>query len=352
MHFPDSRPRHNYKSNRFFFILALPGLLLACASSWASAADKPTIGGGTLDTSAVGPAPSYDIGGGGFTLVKNWDFGAKGTIKTIADLNAHFQYHDQFGQVVNPNYGALIVAPDGATKIGRQPVEGVNTPTPVREFFADSMKTYLVPLDGATTITSKPRNCGSGSFMAKWRLPNGGSLLKQDLVWETRVRYVTPPYFWFALWTAGNAWNHGAEMDLIESFGYDNGGGATNFDGHNWHSDVVGGTSATHYHSSWGKGMKSRNIAKYDASQWHTWTWLYRKDNTFIAYVDGIPVQEGTVHWTYGAKEEGKPVDMCFLFDGTWGSPNVSGIKGNTLPASELAGKYYEWDYSRVYLKN
>ncbi|HSI08206.1 MAG: hypothetical protein ACAH89_06435 [Rariglobus sp.] len=337
---------------RLLFVSASIGLLLPCVPSWASPAEKSSVGGGTLDAPGVGPAPAYNIGGTGFTLVKNWDFGTNGTIKTITDLNTHFQYHDQFKQISNPNYGAVIVAPDDATKVGSQPVEGVNTVTKVREFFADSMKTYLVPIDGAKIITSKPRNSGSGSFMAKWRLPNGGSLLNQDLVWETRVRYVTPPYFWFALWTAGNAWNHGAEMDLIESFGYDNGGGSTNYDGRNWHSDVVGGTSTTHYHSNWSKGMKSRGIAKYDATQWHVWTWLYRKDNTFVAYVDGIPVQEGTLHWTYGAKEDGKPVDMCFLFDGTWGSPNVSGIKGNTLPASALTGKYYEWDYSRVYLKN
>ena len=42
--------------------------------------------------------------------------------------------------------------------------------------------------------------------MAKWRLPNGGPTLGQDIVWETRVRYKTPPYCWFALWTAGRKW--------------------------------------------------------------------------------------------------------------------------------------------------
>jgi len=334
--------------NRFFGF-ALLGVLIFSTTSRAA---QPTIGGGTIDAPAIGPAPAYAIGGPGFTLVKNWDFGVNGTIRNIADLNENFQYHDQFKQIANPNYGAVIVAPDEATKIGKQPVEGVNTATPVRQFFADSMKTYLVPLDGATTITGKPRNSGSGSFMAKWRLPNGGAILNQDLVWETRVRYVTPPYFWFAIWTAGNVWNHGAEMDVIESFGFDNGGTNTNYDGRFWHSDVVGGTSTTHYHSNWPKGMKSRGIAAFDASQWHTWTWLYRKDNTFVAYVDGIAVQDGTLYWTYGAKADGKPIDMSFLFDGTWGSTNVSGVAKKTLPASALAGKFYEWDYSRVYLRN
>jgi hypothetical protein len=310
-----------------------------------------TVGGGTLASPATGPAPSYGVGGSGFTLVKNWDFGADGTIRNMADMNAHFQYHDQFNQIANPNYGAVIVSPDSANKIGSQPVEGVNTPGPIREFFAGSLKTYLMPLNGATTITASPRNSGSGSFMAKWRLPRGGSLLNQDMIWETRVRYVTPRYFWFALWTAGNKWSHGAEMDLIESFGYDNGNGSTNFDGRFWHSDVVGGTDTVSY-GSWGAGMASQGIRSYNAAEWHTWTWLYRKDNTFVAYVDGIPVQTGNTYWTYGATSTGEPIDMCFLFDGTWGSNTVPGMSGFTVPASELAGKFYEWDYSRIYLRN
>ena len=50
---------------------------------------------------------------------------------------------------------------------------------------------------------------------------HGGKLLGQDIIWETKVRYVTPPYFWFSLWTVGNQWNKGAEHDLIESYGED-----------------------------------------------------------------------------------------------------------------------------------
>jgi hypothetical protein len=123
------------------------------------------------------------------------------------------------------------------------------------------------------------------SFQAKWTLPNGGSLLGQDILWETRVRYVTPPYFWFALWTSGNKWDRGAEMDLIESFGFDNGGGFTNFDGHLWHSDGFG-TNEIDY-ASWPEGMAEGGIASYDASDYHVWQWLYRKDDRFSADVDG-----------------------------------------------------------------
>jgi len=309
-----------------------------------------TVGGGTVSSPAVGPIPAYGIGGTGFTLVKNWDFGGNGTIKTISDLSTNFQYHDQFGTINNGgNYGASIVSPDSAHALSGQPVEGVNTTGNVRSILADSMKTYLVPLNGATTVTPASHNAGCGSFQAKWTLPNGGSLLNQDIVWETRVRYVTPQYFWFAIWTSGNQWNNGAEMDLIESFGYDNGGGFTNFDGRYWHSNSVGGSDATSY-SNWGNSMAVRGIPSFDATQYHIWTWLYRKDNTYTAYVDGVAVQNGTINWTLSGISGGTPLNMSFLFDAGWGHTKVSSVN-HSLAASALAGTYYEWDYSRVYLK-
>ena len=318
-----------------------------------------TVGGGTIANPAVGPAPSNAIGGSGFALVKNWNFGtsATSTVTSMTDMSTNFQYHDQFGTIANANYGAKIVSPDSANALSGQPVEGVNTATPVRSFLTDSLRTYLVPLNGATTVTPSSMNAGSGSFQAKWTLPNGGSRLNQDMLWETRVRYVTPPYFWFALWTAGNKWSNGAEFDLIETFGYDNTpvGGDTNYDGQYWHSDVVGGTWTTNY-SNWANGMQSCGIPAYGtphpyvASNWHTWTWLYRKDNTYSAYVDGIQVQSGTLNWTLGATSTGEAINMSFLFDGTWGSRTVSSVN-HSLAASALAGTYYEWDYSRVYLR-
>ena len=325
-------------------------------------AKHETLGGGTIASPAVGPAPSYGIGGPGMVLVKNWHFGADGTIKDQADMNENFQYHDQFNTIGNgKNYGAVIVAPDKAAAIHddslsiEQPVEGVDTP-PVRQFTADSLKTFLVPLNGATTVDPSKHNAGCGSFVAKWKLPNGGSLLGHDIVWETRVRYVTPPYFWFSIWTAGNKWGgpdgaQGAEHDIVESFGYDNGGGNTNYTGRFWHSNSSAAPvkDAVDY-ADWGKAMAGQGVKVYDASQYHTWTWLYKKDNTFAMYVDGIKVQSGSgSYWTYGSKAGGEPIDMDFLFDAGWGHTQVGSVN-HPLPASAFAGKFYEWNYSRVYL--
>lgn len=151
------------------------------------------------------------------------------------------------------------------------------------------MKTFLVPLDGATTVSPDQHNAGCGSFQAKWTLPNGGSLLGKDLLWETRVRYVTPPYFWFAIWTAGNKWDGGGEMDTVESFGFDNGGGYTNYDGSQWHSNSVGGHDNVNY-DNWGSGMASAGITDFDAGQYHVWQWAYNRDDT---YQDHRPCRRG-----------------------------------------------------------
>lgn len=312
---------------------------------------QETIGGGTITSPATGPKPSFGIGGPNMVLVKNWRFGKKGTIRNYADMSANFLYHDQFGTIGNgTNYGAVMVAPDSANALPNQPIEGEASP-PVRRFTEESLLTLLTPLKGATTVSPTAHNAGCGSFMAKWKLPNGGSLLGKDIVWETRVRYVTPPYFWFAIWTAGNKWNNGAEQDLVESFGYDNGGGNTNYDGRFWHANAVAGKDKTDY-GNWGVAMASHGITAYDATKYHIWTWLYKKDNSYAMYVDGILVQSGSdYHWTYGSKAEDMPIDMVFLFDAGWGHTQVGSVN-HSLPASAFVGKFYEWNYSRVYLSS
>jgi hypothetical protein len=308
------------------------------------------VGGGTKTSPAQGPPPAYPVGGPNFVLVKNWNFGTNGTIRNTADMDAHFQYHDQFGTIDNGgNYGGLTVASSASTAQSGQPVE---VPAhPVRQFFADSLKTYLVPLDGSGTASPAQHNTGVGSFQAKWTLPNGGSRLGQDILWETRVRAVTPAYFWFSIWTSGNQWNQGAEYDVVESFGYDNGGGNTNFDGRYWHSNAVPSNNERYSYVNWGADMSSAGFASFDMSQWHTWTMLYKTDNSYAYYCDGKLVQSGSgYNWTLGADPNGTPLDMNFQFDAGWGHNQVTSVD-HSLPFSDFVGKYYEWDYSRVYLR-
>ena len=283
-------------------------------------------------------------------LLKNWHFGTNGTVRNQSDMNAAFQYHDQFNTFNNGggNYGANIAAPDTANAIPGQPIEGVTCP-PVRRFTTDSLITLLSPYYGATTVVPAQHHLCSGSFQAKWNLPNAGALLGHDIVWETRVRYAVPPYFWFAIWNAGNQWNKGAEMDVIESFGFDNGGGFTNFAGQYWHSNSVGGSDADSY-TSWPNSMTTHGVHDYDATQYHIWTWYYEKNDTYQAYVDGILVQNGTIHWTLAGDQQGAPINLSFIFDATWAHNKLPSVD-HTLSTSAFDGKYYEWNYSRVYLR-
>src|SRR5688572_4483353 len=96
-----------------------------------------------------------------------------------------------------------------------QPVEDPRRPN--REWTKDSLKTHVRPLkEEMKQIAVSAYQAGNGSFMAKWKLPSGGVHLQQDLLWETRARIPKPqPGYWFALWTAGNRWDGGAEMDVV-----------------------------------------------------------------------------------------------------------------------------------------
>jgi hypothetical protein len=212
------------------------------------------------------------------------------------------------------------------------------------------MKTFLVPLNGATECSPPQHNLGCGSFMAKWKLPNGGSLLGKDILWETRVRMVTPPYYWFALWNSGNEWDQGAEIDLVESFGWDNGGGHTNYNGRYWHSNSISDIDQVNY-ATWPEAMERVGVSTFGASQYHVWQLLYRKDNSFSCYMDGHEVQKGSPYdWTLHHIQGGKPLSFDFLFDVGWGHNQVS-IVNHPLDASAFKDKFYEFDYSRVYLR-
>lgn len=312
------------------------------------------VGDGTYENPIAGPAPSVSSSliGSGFRLVKNWDFGTNGNIRSINELAAHFRFYDPQYQYNTGagKYGAHTLAPHALTAIANQPVEGAITNGQVaRQMMPDWLRGFIVPFAGVTVLNPQTHNCGSACFYAKWRLLRGGSLLGREIVWETQVRYVTPRYFYTALWTTVTTWQLGAEMDVMESFGFSE-PSLDNTTGRFWHVNSVGGTDLVNY-TNWDQAMAGRGITNYDATQPHTWTWHYKTDNTYSVYMDGILVQWGSINWTTGATPAGTPQDMSFLYDGGWGHTQVPQLSTKTLPVAELAGKYYEWNYSRVYLK-
>ena len=308
-----------------------------------------TVGSGDINSPAKGPAPSeaMKVGGASWVLVKNWDFGTAGTIRDIGALSAEFQYHDQFNTIGNgSNYGAVMVAPNAQTAIQNQPVE--DPARPYRELTSETLKTYVRPLSPSqTNVTVTKHDAGCGSVVAKWTLPGGGQLLGKDLLWETRARMPVPAAaYWFAIWTAGNKWNKGAEMDVLESFGTPN----IYPPPAAFHVNSVGGSDQIVY-DSWPSALTKAGVpmAARDLREWHTWTWLYRKDDTYVVYYDGYVVQSGKIHWTNGGGASGEKIDMWFLIDLGWGHTQISDVN-ITLPASSFPITY-ELDYSRVYLR-
>jgi hypothetical protein len=317
-----------------------------------------TIGTGDIDKPATGPSPSEagKVGGALFVLVKNWDFGKSGTIRDSSALISEFQFHDQFGTIANgTKYGAVIVAPNAATAISApnlglpgnmQPVEDPARPT--REWTENSLKTYVRPLTPSqTTVSTSSHDAGAGSFAAKWKLPNGGALLGKDILWESRVRMPVPvAAYWFALWASGNQWNKGAEMDVVESFGTPNIYPPADA----FLVNSVGGKNDVDY-ASWPDALNTVGVPAggRDLSAYHVFTWVYKKDDSYVAYFDGIVVQSGSIHWTLGGAGAGQIIDLNFLFDFSWGHTEIAD-ENITLPASSFPVTY-EIDYSRVYLR-
>jgi hypothetical protein len=316
----------------------------------------PSIGTGDLTRPAHGPAPleAAKLAGAPYTLVKNWDFGTRGTVRNQIDLDGEFQYHDVFGTIANgTNYGAVTVASTLQAAIdalglgldnNRQPVE--DPANPYREFTSDSLLTYVRPLEAKQSKCKVSKhNAGNGSFTSKWRLEHGGALLGRDLVWETRARMPKPlPGYWFALWTAGTQWDSGAEMDVMESFG------TPNISADAFHADAVGGTGTIDY-ASWPNGLTAAGVPLDDRklSDWHVWTWVYLRDDSYEVYYDGHRVQSGKIHWSLGGLPSSAPIDMRFLFDFSWGHTQVKDVDIE-LPAKEFP-IIYEVDYSRVYMR-
>jgi hypothetical protein len=158
----------------------------------------------------------------------------------------------------------------------------------------------------------------------------------------------TEAAYWFALWTAGTQWNNGAEMDVVESFGTPN----IYPPPAAFHVNSVGGTDSIDYWNGWPNGLNAAGVpsgAARDLREWHTFTWLYRKDDTYAVYYDGYTVQTGKIYWTNGGGAGAAAIDMFFLFDFGWGHTKVAEVN-TTLPASGF-NITYETDYSRVYLR-
>lgn len=313
------------------------------------------IGSGDIDDPVAGPAPARatDVGGEPFVLVKNWDFGTSGAVRDQAGLISEFQFADQFGTIASgTGYGSVMVAPTDAlavtaTDLGlpndKQPVDG-DPDRPFRELTADSLKTYVRPLsDAQSMVSATAHDAGNGSLVAKWTLPNGGALLDRDVIWETRMRMPKPADgYWLGLWASGNEWSSGPEVNVLQAFG------APSAPANAFRSAAVGGSNEIDY-GSWPDALDQVALAEGDLSDWHVWSWIYKKDDTYQVYVDGHEVQSGSIRWTLGGEEGATALQVSFMFILSWGHTQIQAVN-ISVPASDLPIEY-EIDYSRVYMR-
>lgn len=321
------------------------------------------------------PFATDKVGGAGFAVVKDWDFGTNGNVKNTTDLVAEFDFHDPFNTFANGNrYGSVTVAPTQATSItygnlplptpGHQPVEGFDVDGQFRTWTADTMLMHVRPLKAAQTTAGPAwkHDLGDGSIVAKYKLPGGGVRLNKDVLWETRIRVVPPPEqttcpdgYWFALWTEGQKWDGGPEIDLVEGFSGNPAGGL--IDCNAYHVDSVPMTGETVDYVNprgWWQPIDNstlKPIQAHNLKNWHVWTLVYHKDNTWDAYIDGNVTQHGTLDW-FDSYQSFAP-DMFFLFDGRALITDIWPINTtvmNVPPSGILLS--YEIDYSRIYLRD
>ena len=331
------------------------GAMTAGTGGEAEPDETTDVGSGDIGDPVEGPAPASaaDIGGEPFVLVKNWDFGTSGAVRDQAALIAEFQFADQFGTIASgTGYGAVMVAPSEelavtAPDLGlpgdKQPVDD-DPDRPYRALTADSLKTYVRPLsDDQGMVSASAHNAGNGSLVAKWKLPNGGALLERDLIWETRIRMPKPAAgYWLGLWASGNEWSSGPELNVLQAF---SGAGSP---ANAFRSAAVGGQNSVDY-GAWPDSLQLDPLGSGDLTEWHVWSWLYKRDDTFEVRVDGEVVQSGTIRWTLGGAEGANALQVCFMFVLSWGHTQISAVNIER-PASDFPIEY-EIDYSRVYLR-
>lgn len=290
----------------------------------------------------AGPKPFAAVAPG-FSLVKNWDFGTDGNIKDVPSLEAEFTFHDVWNTInLGGKYGSDTAAPTAASVL---PGVGQLVRSDVREFVPGVMKAYVRPKDAAQTTVGpwSKHDAVNGSIAAKYQYAPGPRA--KDILWETRVRISKPvESYWFALWAAGTKWDKGAEMDVAEAFStpwtdYTKAAG--------FHIDSIGGVDAKACWSDWWPCLRSwdPNEAHWNLTDFHVFSWVYRKDDTYVVYVDNRVFQQGTISW----KANGEPINLAFMFDFAGnGDSDVWQVNNLVTPVAQYP-IVYEIDWSRVY---
>jgi hypothetical protein len=300
------------------------------------------------------------IAGEGWVIEYDLTFGfrrAEATVGERSTLCEKVYFFDQFGQKNNGggNYLADNMAPPECKDPG--PTDIYDADYPFHEVGPDTLKCFVKPKDRSATRIEPaqfgvPQPVGASGFRLKTpTLSEGlGSRFGRDVCWETRCRLSSPlPYYWWGLWISGERWDQGAELDVPESFGFDNGLGLLNYDGRSFHVNSVGGRDE----------ISSRNWSPYLPSKfrslldWHTFTTVYTRDDTWQTFVDGELSNRGSLKWNYRGNVGDQPLSKAFfLIDNSWGHQKVASVRPSSVSAGIFRHFYYEYDFTRIWIRS
>ncbi len=312
-----------------------------------------------LSASRDAPLPDA-IAGEGWMPGYDLTFGfrrAGATVRDRASLCEAVYFFDQFGQKNNGggNYLADNMAPPECRDPG--PCSIYAADYPFHEIGPDTLKCFVKPRDrNAERIEpapfGKPQPVGASGFRLKTPgFSEGlGSRLGRDVCWETRCRMSSPlPYFWWALWIAGEKWDRGAELDVPESFGFDNGFGRLNYDGRSFHTNSAGGQDDI-TSSYWGPYVPPKFRSLID---WHTFTTVYARDDTWRTYVDGELSNSGSLKWNLRGNAGDQPLRKAFfLIDNSWGHHKVASVRPGAVSAGIFRDFHFEYDFTRIWTRS
>jgi hypothetical protein len=295
----------------------------------------------------------------GWRLVSDLTFGSQrseATVRDRATLCKAVYFYDQFRQKNNGggNYLADNMAPPECDDPGPCPVYSEDYP--FHEIGPNSLKCFVKPKDKSASSVSPtpfgtPQPVGASGFRLKTPEVSGGlgANLGIDVCWETRCRLSSPfPYYWWALWISAEKWIHGPELDVPESFGFDNGFGRLNFNGRLFHTNSVGGHDR----------INARNWEPYvplnfrSLTDWHTFTTIYDKMNNWRTFVDGALSNSGVLWWNVGGERLNEPLRKpFFLIDNSWGHHKTESVNPRQVNADIFRDVYYEYEFTRIWTR-
>lgn len=277
----------------------------------------------------------------GLVVSKQLDFGTNGNVNTFEKLDQELNYNlSMWGGTTDLGsaYGCRMAARTAATAVPGQTVDsGVRFLTGETlgiQAYGDS--TVYGPNGTGYVGPASAHNCLTGSFETKYKLPALGSALGKDVVWEFRSKVYNPVLgFWIAGWVVGTDWmtGQGPEVDVLESF-------YTPFntptDPWGWHGSPVGGTNVAPGPclNDWPACLnpwKARG-GSGKLNVFHTWTLVFKRDDTWTIYIDGFLYSAGTLPW----RNAHGNTDAHFVFDCSIGNTGLWQVNNIHTPAATL----------------